>query len=1041
MNNWTIGKRITAGFAGLIIITVALGAFSYERLVTIRNRSERLAKESLPTIELVYQAQKNAKDQVQLIYKHIGSSDKTDMANLESAMAAGSVDNAKVYDELGKLVTSERGRALMERVTAARAENNRIRAQVLANSQQVTKNEQAYTLARREFDPAAASYLSALDDVIDLIKGDANSTSQSIQTTVHTSQMSILFGLGLSLVAGVGVALVIIRGTSKILSHVAGTLHEGSGRVASAASQVSSASQSLAEGASEQAASLEETSASLEEMASMTKRNAENAQKATELAKEARQAADRGAADMQSMSAAMQAIKTSSDDIAKIIKTIDEIAFQTNILALNAAVEAARAGESGKGFAVVADEVRNLAQRSAQSAKETAAKIEGAIAKTAQGVEISSKVGQNLSDIVTKVRQVDGLVAEVSSASREQTQGIAQIGTAVSQMDKVTQGNAANAEESASAAEELNAQAECMKESVGELLRLVGRTGTGNISVSAAHHAGVLPGKAAAKQPVTAIGKRITVGFASVILVALVLGAFAYTRLIAIRGHADRIVQQSVPAIELVYQAQSITKDQGQLAYKLIGSTDKADRTDLQALVSAQSAEIGKVYDQLEKLITSAQGRELFDKVKNARTESNRIRAQVLAASQQTTNNELAYKMARSQFDPANIQYLTALSALIDHLRTEMAGTSTSIESAVANSQFGILIGLGLASIVGIAVAFVIIRGSTAILTRVASAIHLGSDQVASAAGQVSAASQTLAQGASEQAASLEETSASLEQMASMTKRNSENAQSVNDLTKQARSAADKGASDMQAMTAAMKAIKSSSADVAKIIKTIDEIAFQTNILALNAAVEAARAGEAGMGFAVVADEVRNLAQRSAQAARETAAMIESAINNTGQGVEISGKVVQTLTEIVSKVRQVDELVTEVAGASREQTQSVTQINAAVAQVDKVTQSNAATAEESASAAEQLNAQAASMKESVAELLKLVGGDNSNPAANAYPLVAQRNAISKAHPAANENSPSDGARQGNAHADAKPAMSNTGNRRCEIPMAGDFQDF
>jgi methyl-accepting chemotaxis protein len=177
---------------------------------------------------------------------------------------------------------------------------------------------------------------------------------------------------------------------------------------------------------------------------------------------------------MQTMSASMDAIKASSDDVAKIIKTIDEIAFQTNILALNAAVEAARAGEAGMGFAVVAEEVRNLAQRSAQAAKETAAKIEGAISRTGQGVEISRKVAEALNEIVTKARQVDELAAEVASASNEQTQGISQLNTAVSQMDKVTQSNAASAEESAAAAEQLNAQAYSMKESVGRLLDLVG---------------------------------------------------------------------------------------------------------------------------------------------------------------------------------------------------------------------------------------------------------------------------------------------------------------------------------------------------------------------------------------------------------------------------------------------------------------------------------------------------------------------------------------------------------------------------------------
>jgi len=261
---------------------------------------------------------------------------------------------------------------------------------------------------------------------------------------------------------------------AKSILRVSTTMAEGAEQVTSAAVQVSMASQSLAEGASEQAASLEETSASLEEMAGMTGHNAENSQKASELAKQARVAADKGVGDMQAMNAAMEAIKVSSDDIAKIIKTIDEIAFQTNILALNAAVEAARAGEAGMGFAVVADEVRNLAQRSAHAAKETAGKIEGAISRTGQGVDISRKVSATLNEIVTKARQVDELVAADAGASREQTQGITQINTAMAQMDKVTQSNAANAEESAAAAQELNAQAEAMKASVGELLLLVG---------------------------------------------------------------------------------------------------------------------------------------------------------------------------------------------------------------------------------------------------------------------------------------------------------------------------------------------------------------------------------------------------------------------------------------------------------------------------------------------------------------------------------------------------------------------------------------
>jgi methyl-accepting chemotaxis protein len=284
--------------------------------------------------------------------------------------------------------------------------------------------------------------------------------------------------------------------------------------------------------------------------------------------------------------------------------------------------------------------------------------------------------------------------------------------------------------------------------------------------------------------------------------------------------------------------------------------------------------------------------------------------------------------------------------------------------------------------------------------------------------------------------------------MSSMTKRNAENAQKANDLAKQTRAAADKGAGDMQEMSTAMEAIKVSSNDIAKIIKTIDEIAFQTNILALNAAVEAARAGEAGMGFAVVADEVRNLAQRSAQAAKETAGKIEGAINKSAQGVEISNKVAQALNEIVTKVRQVDELVAEVAGASREQTQGITQINTAVGQMDKVTQSNAASAEESAAAAEELNAQAVAMKESVTELLQLVEGNRQTFAAKTAKAVAtsayareNRKTSFAAKPSAPIHGNGQNHGNGNGQAHAEPVMASVAKSRSEIPMDGDFKDF
>lgn len=273
----------------------------------------------------------------------------------------------------------------------------------------------------------------------------------------------------------------IVRRLNAELNEIAMILTGSSRQLTESASQLTITSQSLAQGAGEQAASTEETSASLEEISAMNKRNLEHICLADGLAKEARRAADRGVADMQQMDKAVHAIKNSSADIAKIIKTIDEIAFQTNILALNAAVEAARAGEAGMGFAVVADEVRNLAQRSAQAAKETAEKIESAIRNGHDGVDISTKVAAALNEIQVKVRQVDELAAEVTTASNDQNAGIGQLNAAVALVDKVTQSNSASAEETAAAAEELNAQTLAMKETVDRLTRLVsGQTSAKN---------------------------------------------------------------------------------------------------------------------------------------------------------------------------------------------------------------------------------------------------------------------------------------------------------------------------------------------------------------------------------------------------------------------------------------------------------------------------------------------------------------------------------------------------------------------------------
>jgi methyl-accepting chemotaxis protein len=257
------------------------------------------------------------------------------------------------------------------------------------------------------------------------------------------------------------------------LGQIAGRLAEASEQVTASSVVVRGSSASLADGARRQSASLEETSASLEELSATTTRNAEDAVRAKAAAASARAAAETGGADIGELTEAMAAIKESSDGVARIVRTIDEIAFQTNILALNAAVEAARAGEAGMGFAVVATEVRSLAQRSAQAAQETTARLEDSVSKSQRGLAVTRRVSSTLGQIVEGARQVDALVAQITTASEEQRLGIGQASAAVSQVEAVTREAAASAEQSAEAAVALGEEGEALGESVADLLVLV----------------------------------------------------------------------------------------------------------------------------------------------------------------------------------------------------------------------------------------------------------------------------------------------------------------------------------------------------------------------------------------------------------------------------------------------------------------------------------------------------------------------------------------------------------------------------------------
>ncbi|MFH1155025.1 MAG: methyl-accepting chemotaxis protein, partial [Pseudomonadota bacterium] len=303
---------------------------------------------------------------------------------------------------------------------------------------------------------------------------EAEVVKDSVAAHILLNRVWMIGIVSMIIVAGVILmSILIVRNLSKTLFRVIEGLRSSTDQVSSAAGQVSSSSQTLAQGASEQAASIEETSSSMEEMSSMTRQNSEHAGQADTLMKDANKSVETANVSMGQLTQSIKEISKASEETSKIIKTIDEIAFQTNLLALNAAVEAARAGEAGAGFAVVADEVRNLAMRAAEAAKNTASLIEGTVKQVNDGSKLVAATNDAFSQVAESSTKVGDIVSEIAEASKEQSNGIEQVNLAITAMDKVIQLNAASAEESASASEEMNAQAEQLKEYVGDLILLV----------------------------------------------------------------------------------------------------------------------------------------------------------------------------------------------------------------------------------------------------------------------------------------------------------------------------------------------------------------------------------------------------------------------------------------------------------------------------------------------------------------------------------------------------------------------------------------
>jgi methyl-accepting chemotaxis protein len=307
--------------------------------------------------------------------------------------------------------------------------------------------------------------------------GETTKSAVNVDQVLNKSARMLVVGAIIGAFLSLVIMILITRGITGPLNSFIRGLSGAAEQVASSSGEIMGASDQLACGSSQQAASLQETSSSLEEMAAMTRQNADNAHHANSLMNETSQVVEAASKSMIELTASMQEISTASDATAKIIKTIDEIAFQTNLLALNAAVEAARAGEAGAGFAVVADEVRNLAMRAAEAAKNTADLIDETVTKIKTGSSLVAKTGEAFSQVNTGTIKVKELVAEIAAASKEQAQGTDQINTAANEMNRVVQQVAANAEESAAASKELTSQSDRMKGMMEELATMVGGNG------------------------------------------------------------------------------------------------------------------------------------------------------------------------------------------------------------------------------------------------------------------------------------------------------------------------------------------------------------------------------------------------------------------------------------------------------------------------------------------------------------------------------------------------------------------------------------
>jgi len=473
LRKMTIGKKLYCGFGVALALTLALGAVGLNSLDNVATTTDKLLKAARKRhLSVTISKEMNsilAAERGILVRAFM--KDRVTMEQYNRDFETSSGVAKKAMDEFLALADPAEARLMTEEVGSSLEAIRQGHAEFWsqASSGQTDAAAEAY---KTRTNPAIKQAVKIADGLETQQSAALAAITQEEQAVTSRARWTTWTMIALCPLV-FAVLIYIVRGINTSLRVVISDLSEGAGQVASAAGQISSSSQSLAQGSSEQAASLEETSASSEEINSMARKNSENSQLAAGLVTQSQQKFTETNRSLESMVVAMEDIKSSSDKVARIIKVIDEIAFQTNILALNAAVEAARAGEAGLVLAVVAYEVRNLSQRCAQAARDTALLIEESIVKSGDGKTKVDQVAVAIRSVTEESANVKTLVDEVSLGSLEQTRGIEQVAKALTQMEQVTQQTAASAEQSAAASQELTAQASALMDVVSHLTAMV----------------------------------------------------------------------------------------------------------------------------------------------------------------------------------------------------------------------------------------------------------------------------------------------------------------------------------------------------------------------------------------------------------------------------------------------------------------------------------------------------------------------------------------------------------------------------------------